>query len=490
LLAAELGWDEERVSVVDAGLAHSPELTRIVGEAGQELVVLSAGLASHTTDLHLRMAQGLPADRFTLHACDEVKGREKLAKTLGLLIRRGRHAVNLEKDGKRAAAPVCQREELVGQLFSVGVSIPGAMACREGGAAGDCSSERFLEVKRPHLEALQLLRDLRSEEGLPECWLFNTCHRFEFYSWFPTGIDEASKAALVERLARIVGRGRADGVHSVRGGQAWNHLIRTVAGLHSGLVGDADVAEQFETGMRAAEYAGTTGPRSAALVRHITEAVGRLRTQTGWGRFSHRYTEIAMRQLPEPVRARLGHGRITVLGGSTTAASLIEVLRERYHAEPENITVLYRGNRSGPLMNRFLAAVGPDRLKRVEDYHHQSVLDAVADADVAFLAGDHREPVLTGAHVAGARSGVAEPLEIVDFNTFGSIVGADGVAAMRVHDAAAIAAGIQAFNRRTWSRPDFVAALEEAQAWIARQGEAMETGGLGAGKEVEREVAA
>jgi hypothetical protein len=470
LLAAELGWHENRVAVVDAALQGTPGWAPAIAAQSsdpQELIVLSAGLTSHTTDLHLRLAQHLPADRFTLHMCDESRGREKLAKTLGMLIRRGRHAASPERCIKRVEQAPCQRD-LVADLFSVGVSIPGAAPSIDDLQAGPCSNERFLQIKRPHLEALQLLRDLRAEFGLPECWLFNTCHRFEFYAWFPSGADAAARATLIEKLSAVIGRGDAGGVRVLQGERARSHLIRTAAGLNSGLLGDADVAEQLETGLRAAEYAGTAGARSGALVKNVIEAVGRLRTQTAWGRFTHRYTEIAMLQLPQDVQSRLSQGKITVVGGSTTAASLIEVLRERYGVDPDRITVIYRGNRSGPLMNRFLASVGPERLRRVEDYHHPSVLASVADADVAFLAGDHREAVLTGSDVATMRGDGRNRLDVVDFNTFGSIR-ETGNLALRLFDAASIAASITAFNHRTWSRPEFLAALDQAEGWISHE---------------------
>jgi glutamyl-tRNA reductase len=469
LIAAELGWDESRVSVFDAALYGPPDSILPRGDEHarpQDVVVVSASLASQTTDLNLRLVRQLPADRFTLHMCDDARVHERFAKTLGMLIRRGRHAASPERCAKRPAQSPCPRQ-LLGDLFMIGVCIPGAVPARDDMQSSACSARRFLEIKRPHLEVLQLLRDLKADFNLPECWLFNTCHRFEFYSWFPSGLDHAARAQLIEKLRGVIGRGNADGVHVVQNQAAWNHLLRTAAGLNSGLIGDADVAEQLESGLRAAEYAGAAGVRSASLVRKVIETVGCLRRQTGWGRFTHRYTEIAMQHLPERMRANLAHGRITVLGGSTTAASLIEVLRDRYNVPAQRITVLYRGNRSGPLMNRFLAAVGPDRLCRVEDYHHHSVLTAVAEADVAFLAGDHREAVLSGPGVVAARGSRERPLDIVDFNTFGSINEAD-LPAICLHNASAIAASITAFNQATWSCPEFLAALGAAEEWMAR----------------------
>ena len=269
----------------------------------QEIVVVSAGLASQATDLHLRLAQQLPADRFTLHMCDDARGRERLAKTLGMLIRRGRHAVSTERTIKRAEQASCSRD-LLSDLFIVGVSIPGAVPCPDQSKSEICSNERFLSIKRPHLDALQLIRDLRGQFNLPECWLFNTCHRFEFYSWFPAGMDKAAREAMVRKISEVIGRGDADGVRVVQNQAAWNHLLRTAAGLNSGLIGDADVSEQLESGLRAAEYAGVAGLRSAGLVRAVIETVGCLRQQTAWGRFRTGTRKLRWRVSPgSPVTA-------------------------------------------------------------------------------------------------------------------------------------------------------------------------------------------
>jgi glutamyl-tRNA reductase len=469
LVAQRLEWPESRVGVLDASACPAADWRTEPTGAGDadHVIVVPIGLVSRPDD-DLCLGESFPQRGIVIHRCDPVEASERLAKVVGMIVRRGRHSVSPDRPARRGAG-VPSHDEIVGDLFGVGVSVPGA-ACSAGDTDCSCSNEDFLAIKRPHLEALTLLRDAQAELHLPECWLFNTCHRFELYGWFPVGADAQARAGLLRSLARIVGRDLASSTRIRQGAEAWRHLVRTAAGLNSGLVGDADVIEQLESGLRAAQYAGTTGSRSQALIDRIIASVRALRADTSWGRYTHKYSEAALLHLPQDVQELFGGARITVMGGSTTAVSLLEVLRGRYAVPPERLTVIYRGNRSGPLMNRFLAAVGEDRLLRVETYHDPRTLHGVAGADVAFLAADHREPVFSGRQIVSARAAASlsqPPLVVVDFNSFGSIRDA-ALPGLRLFDATTIAGLISGFNDRTRSCPDFPAAIAQAEEWIAR----------------------
>lgn len=397
-----------------------------------------------------------------LRACEPIGGGERLVKSVMQLVRRGRQPAMRSPARVLAKAPV-DRDELFRGLFMVGASVPGAIALEHGRRDEHCTREQLLRVKRPHLETIELLRDLAARYPIAECWIWNTCSRFEVYGWIVPGTAPGQAQKAMDRLAAEIQQGTDLHPAVLQGVDAWSHMMRTASGINSGLVGDADVFDQFDAALRTARHAGTAHERCREATELVENAIRSLRSTTSWGRYTRRYCDTALSLMPGDVRERLAQGKVVVVGGSTTSASSLESLRERFGTPLANLMLYYRGHRVGPLMDRLVRAVGHDHLVCVETYHDNAVTRAVADADVAILAADQREPFLEASSLlAGDRSPI-----VIDFNNFGSVAGADGTR-LRLFDSDCVEAGIRELNHRTCVDDGFERAYQEAEAWIDR----------------------
>lgn len=397
-----------------------------------------------------------------LRACEPMGRGDRLVKSVMQLVRRGRQPATRSPARVLARQPV-DREEFLRGLFMVGTSVPGAIAVEQGRRELHCTREQLLRVKRPHLETLELLRDVARRYPIAECWIWNTCSRFEVYGWLSPDTTPAQADQAMARLAAEIQHGTDLRPAVLQGHDAWAHVMRTASGINSGLVGDADVFDQFDAALRTARHAGTAHERCREAAELVETAIRSLRSTTSWGRFTRRYCDTALSLMPSDVRGLLAQGKIVVVGGSTTSASSLESLRERFGTDLANITLYYRGHRVGPLMDRLVRAAGHEHLVCVEQYHDPLVTKAVAEADVAILAADQREPFLeASALLAGVRSPV-----LIDFNNFGSVAGAADTR-LQLFDADCIEAGIRELNHRTCVSEDFDRAYHEAEAWIDR----------------------
>lgn len=463
LVMARIGRDDGApvsVCVVDAeGVLHWPQgLPR----AGRPILLCPldpfedpARLASQV----LEHGVARPAD---LHTCEPMGPGEGLVKSLIQIVRRGRQPAARPPARTLVRRPV-DRKELFDGLFMVGTSVAGAIAVELGRDERHCTREQLLRVKRPHLETLELLRDVARRYPVAECWIWNTCSRFEVYGWLSPDITPDEAEAAMSRLAAEVGHGTDVRPAVLRGRDAWAHVMRTALGINSGLVGDADVLDQFDASLRAARHAGTAHERCREASELVEGAVRAARGGTTWGTFMRRYCDTALSLMPDEVRGLLARGKVVIVGGSTTSASSLESLRERFGARLSNLTLYYRGHRVGPLMDRLVRAVGHERLVCIDSYHDPVVTRAVAEADVAILAADQREPFLQAAALAdGDRSPV-----LIDFNNFGSVAGTAG-GGQRLFDADCIEACIRELNHRTCASAEFDRAYHEAEAWIER----------------------
>jgi glutamyl-tRNA reductase len=378
---------------------------------------------------------------------------------------RGPALAGLARAPRTGADPVTgadsRRAPMLSDLVMVGASVKGVLGRGGGPEISYCTPGEFRGVKRPHAGAMELLRAARGGARLADGWLWNTCSRFELYGWFDGAPDQERAESLV------LGAG-AGPVNRLRGREALRHALRTAAGLNSPLAGDAEVVDQLRSCVRASEHAGGAGDGARWLSEELAASAERVRAETAWGRFAHRYCRVVIERL----RDRLPAGRgwtAAVIGGSTTSASVLETLTGTLGLAPARVALACRAGRSGALSKRLAAGARGGRVLRVERYDDPAVLGAIGGADAVFLAADQREAILSGAQLAGSRDLSARGMVVVDFNTFGSLSAGPAVPGLRVFGAAELEAEVAAFNGEVIGAPGFAGAWSEAEHWIARR---------------------
>lgn len=483
LIRRRLGWPAERATTLlsgdePAGMGGSLErAVEAMGvEEGTRILVCPLG---HMTDgrrlreeMHRLLAPMSGVRTLAVEVCPPPNASDELIKTLTLLVRRGREpAGESRSEPAPLFAPTDFRatiEREIGTLIMAGVCAKCSLGRAGGPPLRHCEHDELLHFKRPHTETVALLKRAAERVGARECWIWNTCSRYEFYAWLPAGTSpERCLEALQVAAEEVLGQHAGDHANLLLGREAWTHALRTAAGLNSSLVGDAEVVEQLRAARAAAQYAGTAGELTDAFIEGIGRSVRELREQTAWGRYEHRYCDVALARLTPLLQGAIPHGRCVVVGGSTTSCSALETLTRRFSVPTGQLALMYRGHRKGALIKRLHAAVGQGTMEVVETYSDASVLDAVAGADLVIFAIDQREPAFTGHELAAARGPGAKPLTIVDFNTFGSVAIAATVPGVRYIDAAHVDAQVAAFNRELVDDAALATAVREAERWIA-----------------------
>jgi protoheme ferro-lyase len=419
--------------------------------------------------------------------CPAANDAEEFIKALAQLVRRPRHSAY---DLTHAPEPLFPNVNVsadvtreVGSLFMVGMETTGAMGRGQGPLLHYSSPADFRAVKRPHLETIDLLRHAAQCSDVRECWIWNTCTRYEFYGWFPVGATARSRQQTIDAVkAMVFPTADPSRINVLTGPAARAHMLRTASGLNSHLIGDAEVVDQLDASRRAAEHAGSAGQLSNDLVDDTIDAVRLLRQETAWRNLDNRYCATVLARLAERLADPIARGQIMVIGGSTTSCSILETLIKDFRVPRERLSLIYRGRRKGALVRRLHNATGEGQVTIVESYTDPAVLGAIARSDLVFLGIDQREPIASGTDLVECRDLCERPLTVLDFNTFGSITasplgggvgrgGRNSLGAMLGLDfltAQEIDAGIDAFNGDATAKPDFAGSLASAESWIAR----------------------
>ncbi|MBU0717955.1 MAG: ferrochelatase [Planctomycetes bacterium] len=323
-------------------------------------------------------------------------------------------------------------------------------------------------VKKAQCDVVPLLREVCEHSVVNGGFVWNTCSRFEFYGWLtPEALKGGRDRAVAMVRRRLFGERGAEGmeVNVHFGGEAWHHLMRTVAGLNSGLPGDKDILDQLETAERVAERAGTADQRTKRLIRDAMMVERETRRQTAWGRFGPGYCYAALARIVEATGVSLADSRCAVFGGSTTSRSVLLALAQRFEVPTRMLTLVYRGHGSGQ-MKLLRRAIGNGKRVRVGSYTEQAALDVVVSADVVVLGIDVAQPILDAEQIRDRRDFRKRPLTIIDFNTFGSTRGMDELEGVTVFDAQQLDNEVAAYGEAMRRSPEFSQAVAEVEDWI------------------------
>ena len=349
----------------------------------------------------------------------------------------------------------------------VGASMCGRIDSRHGPFVAHSDRDALYRIKRPQHEVPAMLQHLKEEVGLGDVWLWNTCHRFELFARI-NGAAFSRTHAMARIREALFGTEKPAGlaVNELHGESAWHHLVRTAAGLNSGLPGERDVLEQLRASHRLASQAGTAGPFTDSLVEDVLSLERELRESTKWGAFHPEYVHVAMSRLIGDLPFDLRSSRILVIGGSTTSASVLRTLTDRFQAPSRRLTLVYRGHKKGGQIKILRRAIGHGRRIRVQTYQDAAVANAINEADIVVFGVDHGAPILDAKRVAERRVGHDRPLTIFDFNVFGSTEGLESLPDVSLFDAARLEREATAFADDMCRASDFNEAVEEAEAWI------------------------
>jgi glutamyl-tRNA reductase len=268
--------------------------------------------------------------------------------------------------------------------------------------AGIALRERLAFDDAEIAAALERLTD-PADPVLEQAAILSTCNRVELY-----GAARSRRAgrALTSFLARYHGLEPrevvpASYVHC--GDEVPHHLAATAAGMHSLVLGEAQIQGQVRTALDHAITAGTAGPELRRLFETAISAGRRVRSQTGLGRGVASVPSAAVAF----VRRRLGTLRdstVLLIGAGTTAELAAKQIAK-----------------DGP---RELLVLGRDvaRAERLARWHGGRVVtsdrlgEALEHADVVISSTGAPHPILRQDQVERARRRGARsrPLLLID----------------------------------------------------------------------------
>ncbi|MCH7870822.1 MAG: ferrochelatase [Planctomycetes bacterium] len=363
-------------------------------------------------------------------------------------------------------APSTVRDGL-DSLVMIGASMRGRIDARRGPSVAHSDRDALHRVKRPQHEVVGMLQQFKEGLGLGDVWLWNTCHRFELFVRLSGAAKNRTHAVTRIREA-LFGTEEPAGlaVNELHGESAWHHLVRTAVGLNSGLPGERDVLEQLRASHRLASQAGTVGPFANGLVEDVLCLERRLRESTKWGEYHPEYAYAAMSRLISDLPFDLRDSRILVIGGSTTSASVLRTLTDRFQVPSRQLTLVYRGHKKGGQIKILRRAIGHGRRIRVQTYQDDAVAKAIHEADVVVFGVDHDAPILDVRRVADRRADQERPLTVFDFNVFGSTEGLESLPNVNLFDAARLEHEVTTFADDMCRASGFNEAVDEAEAWI------------------------
>jgi len=483
LVAARLGWPADRYTVRFDDRPRSDESLRPDVREGLERL-FAAGvrqvLLCHMTSpvtcwgaaeyVSPNYGDLSPEGGGQVFVCPTLNGYGPFVAALKNLVLQGPRPVAAGRVAPKPLLQALAEPELVDaepeSLIMIGASLCNGLLPRFGPQLRYSEAATFGSVKKSRKELFRFLEWVKEQGAAAEAFVWDTCQRIEFYGWLRDPDDLAGRECLIARIRhQLYGREPGDlKVNVLFGMDAWHHLMRTASGLNSALPGDTDVAEQLRTALRIAERTNTAGARSSRLVETAVEASQRVRQETAWGQFSTGYCFAALSRLHEVGTLEFDQCRHVIVGGSTTSRSVVATLAEHFRVPRQQMTLVYRCNHGQ--MKLLRAAIGNGKRLRVNSYSEAGVVQEIAEADFVYFGIDHPEPVLDAGALLGLRDYATRPLQIVDFNSFGSLSSIGPIDGVSVWNAGDLDQAVTAHAEITRARSGFTQALDEAEEWI------------------------
>ena len=155
-------------------------------------------------------------------------------------------------------------------------------------------------------------------ELLEQAVILSTCGRVEVYGAARPGPRPDELASFLARYHGLDPGELSSALYVHRGDQVPHHLAATAAGMHSLVLGEAQIQGQVRTALQHALAAGTAGPELRRLFESAIAAGRRVRSRTRLGRgvasVPHASVEFARRRL-----GTLERSTVLLIGAGTIA---------------------------------------------------------------------------------------------------------------------------------------------------------------------------
>lgn len=479
LVRRRLGWPEDRCELSFQSklgpvpwLAPSTEdtISELAEKGEKQLVVcpisFTADCLETIEEIGIQYAELFEekSGGGTLHLAPSLNDDDEFIKALASLVRKGPTPM----DPARPIAPLASSTDeepikaLIGRLVMVGVAKPGRL--EQPDELDFVDDERLRSLRRDRTDLFECVRACRAQPHIDGCFVFNTCQRSELYALIDHG-GAADRVIPGLRAGFFAHAGADVEPVALYGREAYRRLIKTSLGLNSTLPGDSDVVEQLRSARLMAEHAETMCPGLNRLLDEVEKAAGSIREETAWGGYMSDFAAAAMASLDlrwDPANKE----EAVIVGGSTTSRQLLRIFTEGRPEESDKLTFVYRGTARKHLV-KFVRQIAPHaRRLRVDRYDDCEVVQAIGEADTIFLGIDAREPVLRREHLEGLRDFAKRPLTIVDFNSFGSTDGLEGLEGVRLIAADKLGQAAAAYGEKQIARPGFADAFDEARRFV------------------------
>jgi len=478
LVRRRLGWPEDRARVsFQSKLGPVPWLGPSTSHVLEELarhgeknvvvcpISFTADCLETLEEIGMMYAEQFAehSDGGRVHLVPALNDDDQFIGALAALVRKGPNSM----DSHQPIVPLCSSSEdepvsaLISRLVMVGVARAGRLEDPSDRSFVD--SDCLRSLRRERVDLCESIQQCRAQPHVDGCFVFNTCQRSELYAL----VDHGGTSDRVIPGLRAAFFASAE-VHvepvALKGRDAFRRLLGTALGLNSTLPGDADVLEQLHSARLMAEHAQTLSPGLMRLFEEVDRTASSIRQETAWGSFMIEFAAAGL--------SRLGlswcptETDTVIIGGSTTSRQLLRVMVESLSIDCDRLTIVYRGTARKDLV-KFIRRVAPHaRRLRVDRYDDHEVVEAIREADIVFLGIDSREPVLRREHLGDLRDFVKRPLTIVDFNSFGSTAGFEGVEGVRLIDAEQVGQAAMEYGELQMIRAGFGGAFEEARRYV------------------------
>jgi glutamyl-tRNA reductase len=240
---------------------------------------------------------------------------------------------------------------------------------------------------------------------LEQAAILSTCNRVELYG---VARSRRPRGELMSFLARYHGldlRELAAAVYAHRGDEVAHHLAATAAGMHSIVLGEAQIQGQVRTALEHAITAATAGPELRRLFESAIAAGRQVRSRTAFGRgvasAPHAAVEFARQHL-----GTLTESTVLLIGAGTTAELAAKHFAK--HDMRELLILARATTRAQQLADRHDGrAITPDRLG--EALARSDVVISCTSAPHAIVHHDHLKHAL-----ANRDSATSLPLLLID----------------------------------------------------------------------------
>jgi glutamyl-tRNA reductase len=244
------------------------------------------------------------------------------------------------------------------------------------------------------------LEQLTGGAGAPleQAAILSTCNRVELYGAARSRLGRDELARLLTGPDRPASPELVRALYVHRGDAVAHHLAATAAGMHSLVLGEAQIQGQVRTALEHAIAAGTAGPELRRLFESAIAAGRRVRSRTALGRGIASVPQAGV----EFVRRRLGtlnHSTVLLIGAGTVGELAAKHLAK--HGARELLVLGRDGARAARVARSHGGrAVPPNRLG-----------EALAQADVVISSTGSPHPIVQRDQLA-PRAG--SPLLLID----------------------------------------------------------------------------